>query len=356
MKVLIDEGLSTLKELGGIGHQSVNLWKSLKKSIDCDITDYQFLKTLPRGVRRAVYLGVTNLDPRLKRYDIIHYENYYVPRFPSSTRKVATIHDLGGLKAPDVYPGWYNAYFKRVLENAVKRAGAVILPSHAVKQELVSTFPGVDASRAHVCHNGIRSAFLETCPSSEELVSMQLRPYSYFLFVGNLDKRKNLAFLLSKFAEARKRRLIAEDTKLVLVGGPGIGFADFQHFISERDHIAHLGRLSDEQLASLYKFCKAFVFPSLYEGFGIPIIEAMSQSAPILISDIPPSLELNLRHNNQCFVFELGRDEMFAEMLSHLDKNFADIRSRLNYGDLSMYTYDRVALEHLKVYTAMLKD
>ena len=124
--------------------------------------------------------------------------------------------------------------------------------------------------------------------------------------------------------------------------------------MSERDNIVYLGRLNEEQLVVLYKNCKSFIFPSLYEGFGVPILEAMSQRVPILISDISSSKELNRRHNNQCFIFELERKETLIEMLSHLDKNYKSIASGLNYGDLSIYTYDRVAQEHLNVYTKIV--
>jgi len=357
MKVLIDDGLSTLQRPGGIGDNSFYLWKHLAKIVECDITDFHYLKKLPRAVKRAVYVGLANLEPFRKKYDLVHYQNYYVPGHLGKVKGVPTIHDLGGLKSPELYPGWYNAYLGRVIRVAVKRADAIILSTQAIKEELLSHFPRVDESRVHVCHYGIHSVFFESHPAEEDLAQFNLRPYSYFLYIGNLERRKNIPFFLSQFAAARKHSLIAKDTKLVLVGKKGIGYEDFKHLISEQDQIIHLeGRgISVEQLVILYKFCKAFVFPSLYEGFGIPIVEAMSQRVPILISNIPPSLERNRKHNNQCFVFELGHKETFVELMSHLDKNFADVASRLDYGDLSVYSYDYVAKEHVNLYSQILK-
>ena len=355
MKVLIDEGLSTLQQLGGIGYQSVYLWKHLQKLIKCDITDYRLLRKLPRGIKRAAYFGLANIEPYLQKYDLIHYQNYYIPRLFGKTKGITTIHDLGGFKSPPVYPEWYNTYFRRVIRSAVHRSDRIIVPSHAVKQELMSLFPDVDESRAQVCYNGLRSVFFESQWNEEDLASMNLSPRSYFLCVGNLENRKHLPFLLSQFSAARRRSLIAADTKLVLVGKVGVGFENFRHLISDGDQIIQMGRLSDEQLVVLYKFCKAFVFPSLYEGFGIPIVEAMSQKVPILISNIAPSVELHHRHNNQCFVFELGSDESFTETLSHLDKHFAEITPKLHYGDLSIYSYDSIAREHLAVYRHTLQ-
>ncbi|HMD14494.1 MAG TPA: glycosyltransferase family 1 protein, partial [Bacteroidota bacterium] len=342
MNVLIDDGLSTLQQLGGIGYFSVSLWKHLKKYIDCDLTDYRYLKGLPRAVRRTIYLGLANLESHRSRYQIIHYQNYYVPRFSGKAKRVTTVHDLAGLKSPESYPSWYNIYFRNTLRNAVKRSDAITLPSHAAAKELVSLFPNIDSSRVYVCHHGIRSIFFTSRPEESDVVSLKLKPFSYFLFIGTLEKRKNLKFLLSQFIAAQKDSRISRDTKLVLVGKLGIGYADFKDLVSDQNNIVHLGRLSDEYIVSLYKFCKALVFPSLYEGFGVPIPEAMSQNSPIVISDIPSSVEFNHRHNNQCFVFELGRQDTLIEMLAHIDRQYAQIIPRLNYGDLSMYSYDRV--------------
>lgn len=355
LRVLIDEGLSTLQQLGGIGYFSLSLWKHLRKFIDCDITNYSYLRRLPRAAKRAAYLALANLEPRREQYDVIHYQNYYVPRLPGMAKVVTTIHDFAGLTSPEVYPGWYNYYFRKVLRKAILRANAVTLSSYALKDELFGLFPDIEESKIHVCHHGVRSIFFESRPTEEDLRPMNLAPFSYFLFVGNLEKRKNMPFLLSQFIEARQRAIIAHDTKLVLVGKIGNGYEGFKDLISERNNILHLGRLSEEQVVALYRFCKAFIFPSLYEGFGVPILEAMTQRVPILISDIPSSLEFHKRHNGKCLVFERGRKESFAELLSHLDKNFADVSSNLDYGDLSIYSYDNVAREHLKVYQKVIE-
>jgi glycosyltransferase involved in cell wall biosynthesis len=354
MKVLIDEGLSTLQQLGGIGYFSYSLWKYLTKYIECDITDYRFLKAFPRAIKRIAYLGIANLEPYKQKYDIIHYQNYYIPRYLGKAKGVTTLHDFAGLTSPDVYPSWYNAYFKNVISKAIKRSDAITLSSYALKEELLGLFPSTNESYVHVCHHGVRQIFLESHPMATELALLNLEPYDYFLFVGNLEKRKNILFLLTQFIEARKQSCIAQDTKLILVGKIGNGYEEFCYHISERNNIFHLGRLSEERLVTLYKFCKAFVFPSIYEGYGVPILEAMSQKIPIVASNIPSSLEFNSRHNNHFFVFELGNKKTFINILSYLDKNYESITSRLDYGDLSIYSYDRVAQEHLKVYTKIL--
>jgi len=356
MRVLIDEGLSTLQQLGGIGYFSLNLFEHLKPIVECEITNYRYLKGLPRLGKRASYLVLANLEPLRLKYDVIHYQNYYIPPFLGKAKGVVTVHDLGGLRSPNVYPFWYNSYFRRTLRNAVRRADAITLASYAMKEELLDLFPELDESHVHVCHHGLRPLFFRPRTTGVEIVPVGLKPGSYFLFVGNLEKRKNLTFLLSEFIAARKRSKIARETKLVLVGKFGIGYDEFRKLISESENIIHLGRLDEEELLVLYRNCKAFIFPSFYEGFGVPILEAMSQRVPILISNIPSSLEFHHRHNDQCFVFELGNAESLVEQLAHLDKHSAAIVPHLEYGDITIYSYDRVAREHLKVYHRVLQE
>ncbi|HUL42840.1 MAG TPA: glycosyltransferase family 1 protein [Bacteroidota bacterium] len=355
MKVLIDEGLSTLQQLGGIGYFSLNLYEHLKPLVDCEITNYRYLKGLPRVGKRAAYLVLANLEPLRRKYNVIHYQNYYIPIFPGRAKSVVTIHDLGGIRSPEVYPSWYNAYFRRTLRDAVRRANAITLASYAMKSELLDVFPNIDEDSVHVCHHGIRSPFFLWGATDADRVPAGLKPGSYFLFVGNLEKRKNLTFLLSQFIAARRGSKIARDTMMVLVGKLGVGYDEFRSLISESENIIYLGRLGEQELIGLYRNCKAFIFPSYYEGFGVPILEAMSQKVPILISNIPSSLEFHRRHNEQCFVFELGNAESLVEQLAHLDTHAQDIAPYLTYGDLTIYSYENVAREHLKVYRSVLQ-
>lgn len=134
------------------------------------------------------------------------------------------------------------------------------------------------------------------------------------------------------------------------------GVADFKHLLRNDLGIKTLGYLTDEDIVTLYKYSKSFVFPSVYEGFGMPIIEAMSQNAPIIFSNIPTSKELNERHNNQMFGFELDDKESLIEKFAELDKNHSTIRTSLNYGDISIYNFDNIAKDHLKIYSKVLEE
>jgi glycosyltransferase involved in cell wall biosynthesis len=87
---------------------------------------------------------------------------------------------------------------------------------------------------------------------------------------------------------------------------------------------------------------------------GLPVVEAMSQGAPIIASKIPTNRELNQRHNDQMFLFDLDKSEQFIQYMCLLDRDGDEIRKRLNYGDLSQYSYKHIAQIHCKLYSSLL--
>ena len=189
---------------------------------------------------------------------------------------------------------------------------------------------------------------------SDIFIDNNLLHYSYFFFIGSISKRKNLEFLLTAFTKAKENGTIRKDTKLVLGGQNWWGASNVNKMINSNLDIISLGYLSDSDIINLYRYSKAVIFPSIYEGFGMPIIEAMSQNAPLIISDIPTSIKLNERHGNQMFMFKLGNEPSLMKILNNLDKNFESIKSKLNYNDISIYRYENIAKRHLEVYNTLL--
>lgn len=287
-------------------------------------------------------------------YDIIHYQNYYVPFLSKSSKKVVTIHDLASFKFSDTMQYLYAKYNKRTIKNSLSRADAIITPSITIKNEIHESFPYINENKIFQCNDGIRNVFWLNTNSKNILDKYSIEPFTYFFFIGSLSKRKNLKFLLETFIEAKKNYLIDIKTKLILAGQSWWGSSEIKDLISKNLGILTLGYLDDESIVELYRNCKALVFPSLYEGFGMPIIEAMSQNIPIIISNIPTSVELNEKHNNQMFIFNLGNKEQLIHQLSMLDKECDLIKSKLNYGSLSDYKFENIAYKHLNIYKTIL--
>jgi hypothetical protein len=355
LRILIDEGLSSHGTPTGIGLQALNLYKHLKNICTCDITDYSRMKILPRGIRKFSIDAFTNLQTLYKDYDVIHYQNNYAPLLKGKSKKIVTVHDLGVFLFPDTVPTVYVKYNQHSIKKVFERADLVITPSQSVKNEVLERFSFAKVDKIFVCNDGIRDVFLNKSKNNSEISERySIEPFSYFFFLGSLSRRKNLKFILEVFIKAKKNKLISEETLLVLGGQTWWGAGDFKHLLKQEYGIKTLGYLKDEDILWLYRNCKSFVFPSLYEGFGMPIIEAMSQNIPIIISNIPTSIELNRKHNNQMFGFDLNDEEQGMNILKTLDKDFASIKRSLNYGDLSQYSFDNVAKKHLEIYSSLM--
>lgn len=355
MNVLIDDCLSTLGALGGIGHQSLCLAKHLGKFVQCDFQGHRHLRFIPRVARKLSYIGLANLEALRKEYDVIHYQNHYVPILKGRSKKVVTINDLSVFRFPETVPVIWRAYNRHAIAHAVSRADAIVTLSVFIKEELLTMFGHRRPEDVFVCPAGIRGVFLSELPHEERIRRFGLRPWSYFLYLGDLTRRKNLGFLVRCYLEAKKRSVLSPETALVLAGKPYWGYHEIRDLLRKEEGIVSLGYVDDADIVSLYHFSLALVYPSIYEGFGMPIIEAMSQNIPIIVSNIPTSLELNKTHNNQMIVFELGVEESLVAALAHVEQNSDLVRAALQYGDLSIYQYDQIAQRHVEVYNKILR-
>lgn len=353
MQILIDEGMSTYKYPTGIGLHAINLYTHLSKISNCTITNYTFFKYFPKGFRKLSIDAFINIIHPFRNYNIIHYQNNFVPFSKGKSKKVVTIHDLGVFLYPGTVPYIYIQYNRHSIKKSLERADGIITPSQSVKNEILNMFGKHYEDKVYVCFDGIRDIFFSVTPTIQQLNKYNLTPYSYYFFLGSLSKRKNTEFLLKVFIKAKKEKIIDNNTLLVLGGYKWWGSSEFEELINMENGILSLGYVADEDIPALYRYSRAFVFPSIYEGFGMPIIEAMSQNVPIIISDIPTSIELNKRHNNQMKVFELNNEDSLIGTLREVEVNNEDIRNNLDYGDLSVYNYENIAKEHLNIYKSL---
>ena len=299
---------------------------------------------------------MSNISRVNHRYDIIHHMSYYSPFNKGNAKHVMTVYDLSILRYPQTISLAWRHYNRFSLKKSINRSDAIITISQAIKEELISVFPGIRKEKVFSCPVGLNPEYLQFQPKEELLSSISIEPFSYFLFVGDLTKRKNLPFLLSNFLLAKRKGMINQSTKIILVGKRAWGYYEISPFLKKEEGIIEMGYLSPELIIALYKYCKCLIFPSIYEGFGIPIIEAISQNAPIIISQIPTSIELNKYHGNQMLSFVLDDSKGFIQLLELVDKDWQNIRDNLTYGDCSRYTYESIAREHLKIYKDIVSN
>jgi glycosyltransferase involved in cell wall biosynthesis len=220
---------------------------------------------LPPNARRRILAGP--LGPRWA--GLFHGLNQRLPDIPLR-RAVATFHDLfvltGEYSTPD-----FRARFARQARDAAGRATAVVAVSEFTKSQVVSLL-GVDAAKVRVVHHGVRAL---PDPAAIERQKMILN-------VGAIQTRKNIARLVEAFES------VDRSWRLVLAGASGYGAAEIQARIAAspaRDRISIPGYVSPAELGALYRQAAIFAFPSLDEGFGMPVLEAMAAGTPVITSN-----------------------------------------------------------------------
>ncbi len=206
-----------------------------------------------------------------------HVIPFAVP-FIRRVRSVVTIHDLGYLYFPEAHTRAQRLQLRLTTAWSARVATRVIAISHATKQDLVQR-AGIRAEKISVVHHGVSPRF--------ELNASHVvadRP-PYFLYVGTIQPRKNLLRLIEAFALALPR---LGDQRLMIVGRRGWLSPPIEQRAIElgiADRVEYCGYVEDAHLPQLYAGATAFVFPSLYEGFGMPVLEAMAAGVPVLTSN-----------------------------------------------------------------------
>ncbi len=226
-------------------------------------------------------LGKPCLEKSLGRLDVVHTPSLVYT--PSNAPLVATVHDLCVLKIPWAFPARWRAFHRRGLSLIMRHARTILVDSRSTLEDLRSLNGGKDP-RVRVVPLGV-----DTPPEpSPEKVAMTLEKHGlrpgYLLFVGTIEPRKNLsrlALAYASFAEEERRRC----GELVLVGASGwMGRRELSRILSQRG-VRWLGYLPQEELEAVYRGASLFVYPSLYEGFGLPVLEAMARGLPVVTSD-----------------------------------------------------------------------
>jgi glycosyltransferase involved in cell wall biosynthesis len=250
--------------------------------------------SLPRPLLYESWLrlGVPAL-PDLGSADLVHAPSAAVP--PRGKRPlVVTVHDAAPELFPEAFPSRGVRFHRMGLEAAARRADAVIAVSSAAAEEIAAR-SRVGAERITVVHNGVRPRVVDDETLERVLRREGLWQRRYVLWIGSLEPRKAVGTLTAAMGGLRRRRRDLE-VETVLAGydgwlGEGQVRSEDRAVLGSSLH--QLGRVSEEQLWALYRGAEVFVLPSVHEGFGLPLLEAMSQGTAVLASDIPALREVS---------------------------------------------------------------
>ena len=224
-------------------------------------------------------------EDRLGSPDIIHANNYSCPMGFKKARVVYTLYDLSFFDYPDLTTEENRSKCFGGVFSAAVSADFIVSISQYSLNRFLETYPHYPRERTGVAHLGSRFYSTDNSLMMGETVN-GLAPDKYWLSVCTLEPRKNLRRLLQAFREYLNRA--TNPHPLVLTGGKGWMEGELETFVGElglNDHVLFPGYVSDEKLCWLYKNCFAFVYPSLYEGFGMPVLEALGFGAAVITSN-----------------------------------------------------------------------
>lgn len=222
------------------------------------------------------------------RVDLFHAPHYVVSPL-THCPFVVTIHDCIHLRFPQYLPNRMAArYARSMMASSARRSQRILTVSEASKQDILH-YLGVPASKIEVVYNALDER-LATPPTEEEIARVRQRyalDSPFILYTGNIKPHKNVDRLIEAYALLRRQGVV--NAKLLIIGDEISKYPNLRRLIHRHQlhpHVRFFGFVSDAMLAILYRLATVFVFPSLYEGFGLPPLEAMAAGAPVITSNV----------------------------------------------------------------------
>ena len=221
------------------------------------------------------------------RADVVHGTNFVLPPPGRGAAGIVTVHDLSYLRYPETVSA-ASARYRELVPKSLRRAALVLADTQAVAEEIVAEYR-LPADRVRAIPLGVDPAWFAAADQPLPDPYANRLPERYLLFVGTLEPRKDVATLLAAFRQLRR----ADPTTppLVLAGPAGWGPALDTAGLTPAD-VLQLGYLDTPTLRAVVANAAALCFPSLYEGFGLPPLEALAAGTPVIASDIPPLREI----------------------------------------------------------------
>jgi len=243
---------------------------------------------------------------------------------------VTTVHDVGFRDMPGLYEDWLRKRLESSTKRAVAKAAKIVSVTQFTKERLVAEF-GAKVDKIDVVHSAFDDVSFR--PLDETVVDQVRDKYglgkNLFLYIGRLEEKKNVAVLIKAFDRFKAND---NDFQLVLAGSAGYGYEKIKSLIDSSKYcnsIKELGWVEQGDLPALMNAATAFVFPSNYEGFGIPILEAMASGTAVIASDIPPLREVG----GQAAVFvDPANGVRWADAMNFIVKDFEQRKDLIEKG------------------------
>ena len=286
-------------------------------------------------------------DLWLPRLDVFHASNWAIP--PTQAKLITTIHDLTFLKYPQAHPSGAVATHQRHLRRARKKADLIITDSQATKTDLIKQ--GIKPDKIRVVYLAPANIF-KPCRDKKKLKHLKAKyqlKQDYLLSVGTQEPRKNLKRLIKAYSQLPNKT--KTKFNLVIVGKFGWGEA-----AQPVPGVKLLGFVPDEDLAGLYSAAKVLVYTSIYEGFGLPVLEAMACGCPVITSNISSLPELGGKA--ALYLNPLKTNDITQTIKTFLTLSPARRRqlARASLTQARQFTWKKTAQQTLKLYQEVASD
>jgi len=348
-KVLIS-GLNISKQNTGVQYYSEYLFDAISKikSEVCDISIIKSKKTLFVNPFYRIFFENFFLKRKIQKNKIhLYHATSYVIPFLINTKAVVTVHDLIAIDFPKLCKSTSVIYFKLFLKKSLLKAEKIITVSEIVKSDIIKHYK-VNPSKINVIPLGIDPIFRTKIDLNiKEKYNL---PDRYILFVGNLEAKKNLKRLFQAFKKVKEKNTF--DHKLILVGKKGWKAGDLNKLISQLNldnQISFLGYVPKKDLPAIYSMADVFVFPSIYEGFGIPPLEAMACETPVIVSSQGASPEVC---GDACLKVDPYKIDDIANGMELIITNKTLSKDLILKGlkQVQQYSWEKAAIKTVKVY------
>ena len=294
-------------------------------------------------------LGIPSIERYLGPLDLVHTPSLVFT--PSRAPLVATIHDLCVVKYPWAFPFRWRVFHRRALGLVLKHARVILSDSTSTRDDLY-TLIGEKDPRIRVAPLGVDAVGGPTEVKIADVLSKYGLTPGYVLFVGTIEPRKNLSRLVKAYASFDVEEK-AKSGELILVGAAGwMGRRELSRLLSQQG-VRWLGFLPQEDLEAVYAAASIFVYPSLYEGFGLPVLEAMARGIPVVTSDTSSLREVG---EGVALLVDPEDTMELGKAMRRLiyDKSMRKELSELGREKAVGYSWERTAALTLEAYNGML--